>query len=169
GLLDLSVAPRAYALLTVRRDVAGDGFSERAAKCLTTLAKAIREIQTVIYLRRVAFHAMSDRDEIEAVLDWIAQVSIGHLLVGAWSNVDVKGRLVDRRLNRVRNRGHRTQIGSYRVEIASGKDLVKTIRHHRRERYPGRSNAFDERLFDVVCTPLADTAIWIGRDIRALD
>src|SRR4029453_16416112 len=47
GPLDFGVAPRAYALLLVRRDVAGDRFSPRAAKRLTALAKAIREIQTV--------------------------------------------------------------------------------------------------------------------------
>src|SRR6267142_1959263 len=162
-------APRANALLPVRRDVAGVRFPERAAKRLTALAEAIREIQTVVYLGRVALHAMGDRDEIEAVLDWIAQVSFGHSLAGAGRDFDMKGRLVDRRLDLVRNRGHRTQIGDNRVEIASGEDLVETIGHDRRERDPGRPNSLDERLFDVVCTPLADTAVWCGSDIRALD
>src|SRR3954452_24461082 len=112
---------------------------------------------------------MGDRDEIEAVLDWIAQVSFGYLLVGSWRDFDMKDRLVDRRLDLVRNRGHRTQVGGNGVEIASGEDLVETIGHDRRERDPGRPNSLDECLFDVICSPLADTAVWVGRDVRAFD
>src|SRR5262249_51218120 len=73
GALDLLVAPGAQALLLVPGDVARHRNAPRTLHLEAARARA-GEIPSLRTHRRVALHAMSDGDEIEAALELVAEL-----------------------------------------------------------------------------------------------
>src|SRR5947208_2330191 len=96
GALDLVVAPRADALVLVRRDVARDRHAPLALELGAALAQTLREIVALADLRRMTLHAMRDGREIEPAFDRIGHVAVRHRLIGAGEYLARKRGLVDR-------------------------------------------------------------------------
>src|SRR5262249_1835198 len=86
GAPDLGVAPAADASDLVRGDVTRHTHAPRAFELLAAFAEAVLEVAVAIAARRVAFHAMADRHEIEAALHRVLQLAFRHWLLRTGRN-----------------------------------------------------------------------------------
>src|SRR6266404_7020389 len=121
--------------------------------------------------RRVTFHAMRDGDEIESLLELVAEIGLGHGLLGPGKHLVGHRLLVDRAGYRMAHGRQGAQICDDAVEIARGENLLEPAWHDRRHVVARGARTPLEPRLDLGIAPIADSGLTVrgnvgGRDIE---
>src|SRR5450759_3080443 len=165
GTLDLGVGPRPDALGLALGDVARHRHAPRSLELEAAGAEPSLELADALLHRRMAFHAVGDGGEVEAVLQPVAEHGFGIGLLGAGENLTHLRHFVDWIRYLVLDRLERLYIGDDRVHVLFGDDVIETGRHDGGDGHPVRPYAGAQQFPDVGRTPCADAGLLVLGDV----